>query len=417
MGQRPQERLAEPRFRGRGAGWEEAGRKWTAAAGTWRGVGPKEGGRKKKEGSRLDAPALSFLRLPPHHTPAHQHQHQRADHAFFYFTTQYNTIHCIALHRIALHYITLHYIYITLHQTTPQSLHCTAPHRLTSFTLFRSRGGYHVPLRHHRLPAQAGRGRERGGGNANEYYAGGAGPQGGSGISVVGGNGGDPSNNDAVRQIIERARRGAEEGAGDGQRPMRTVTFYRDGFTVDDGPLRQPGEPANDAFLRSISNGMCPTELIDPETRMPADVNLVDKRGEEYSASAPAAPAYVAFSGEGQTLGASAGAAAGGAPGAIVVPGVETKGATPPGEIPAGEPSVRVQIRFPDNSRQVAKFRPKHTVRNLIAFVEAAGKVSGAYQLLSASSTGAPRPLDASVFDQTIKDAGLAGTSVTVKEL
>jgi len=33
---------------------------------------------------------------------------------------------------------------------------------------------------------------------------------------------------------------------------VHTVTFYNNGFTVDDGPLRQQDDPANAPFLQSI---------------------------------------------------------------------------------------------------------------------------------------------------------------------
>mmetsp|Transcript_26545 Transcript_26545/g.68541 ORF Transcript_26545/g.68541 Transcript_26545/m.68541 type:complete len:230 (+) Transcript_26545:87-776(+) len=40
-----------------------------------------------------------------------------------------------------------------------------------------------------------------------------------------------------------------------------TITFWRDGFTVDDGPLRRSDDPENAQFLADINRGQVPREL------------------------------------------------------------------------------------------------------------------------------------------------------------
>jgi UBX domain-containing protein 1 len=40
---------------------------------------------------------------------------------------------------------------------------------------------------------------------------------------------------------------------------VHTVTFYNNGFTVDDGPLRQQDDPANAPFLQSIEKVRAPS--------------------------------------------------------------------------------------------------------------------------------------------------------------
>lgn len=172
------------------------------------------------------------------------------------------------------------------------------------------------------------------------YYAGGASERGGgSGLSVIGPDDGGNSG-DNIANIIERARQealrgnGAGGGAGDpgvhaeGQ-PRHVITFYRDGFTVNDGPYRARTDPANRPFLEAIERGcvvlllavvvpfcgggryaedmhycvcsVVPRELEGEDRSEQVEINLVDKRQEEYQA--PPAPAYVAFSGHGQTMG------------------------------------------------------------------------------------------------------------------
>lgn len=90
------------------------------------------------------------------------------------------------------------------------------------------------------------------------YYAGGASQQGGgSGLSVIG-PGDGTQRADFAANIIERARREAQSdgtNAGEGTGPRHIITFYRDGFTVNDGPYRARSDPANRPFLEAIEAG------------------------------------------------------------------------------------------------------------------------------------------------------------------
>ena len=58
----------------------------------------------------------------------------------------------------------------------------------------------------------------------------------------------------------------------------RVVTFYDNGFTVDDGPLRDPSE--NQEFIEMIGRGMCPPELMHPgaSARNPVKIDLKRER-------------------------------------------------------------------------------------------------------------------------------------------
>lgn len=87
------------------------------------------------------------------------------------------------------------------------------------------------------------------------------------------------------------------------QNPNITITFYRQGFVVDDGPLRRYDEPSNASFLRDIDNGVVPTELHSRMNRgaTAANVTLVDKKQSDYEE--PEKPKIISFSGSGQRLG------------------------------------------------------------------------------------------------------------------
>lgn len=65
-----------------------------------------------------------------------------------------------------------------------------------------------------------------------------------------------------------------EAGAGEGaqasppprpQAQVHTITFYRDGFTVDEGPLRATTDPENARFLLALRAGEVPRELESPQ--------------------------------------------------------------------------------------------------------------------------------------------------------
>ncbi len=242
------------------------------------------------------------------------------------------------------------------------------------------------------------------------YYVGGTSNQGGgSGLNVVDPHsargGGDP-----FAKIIETARRqGASPGApggasSSGDKPKRKVTFYKNGFRLDDGPLRERGTKENDEFLDAISRGYCPEELLDKATRQPADVAIEDRRSEEYQPPPP--PAYIAFSGQGQTMGASSSQT----DNAIVV-GTESAPSVPV----EGDESIKIRIVYPNGKKQAAAFAKSHTIRNLLYVIEQSGNVSGVYQILSNANSVQPKPIPNSQFNETLANAKLGGASVTVR--
>ena len=71
--------------------------------------------------------------------------------------------------------------------------------------------------------------------------------------------------------------------------------------------------------------------------------------------------------------------------------------------------------RYPDGTKEVAKFQPHHTVRHLLAFVERS-KSLGRYQVLT-GNRGPPKPIETSALDQNLTDAGLAGSVVTIRNV
>ncbi|KAE8679709.1 Plant UBX domain-containing protein 3 [Hibiscus syriacus] len=124
----------------------------------------------------------------------------------------------------------------------------------------------------------------------------------------------DPSKHHDVDSIFNQARQaGAMEGSDDCFRPSssstrrfsgtarlltgetvapapppppevvnHTVTFWRNGFTIDDGPLRQLNDPASASFMESVMRSECPKDLQPADPRTKVELHLL-RRDENYS--------------------------------------------------------------------------------------------------------------------------------------
>ncbi|KAG1689602.1 hypothetical protein DVH05_002111 [Phytophthora capsici] len=231
----------------------------------------------------------------------------------------------------------------------------------------------------------------------NQYYAGGASDRGGgSGLSVIG-----PGGDDHVANIIGRAQQDAGAGAADTTQPRHVITFYREGFTVNDGPYRLRSDPANRSFLEALERGHVPQELEGENRNEPVEISLVDKRQEDYVAPPP--PAYTAFSGEGQTMGSATYAAE------SVIQG-DAEAAERP-IIDDKKPTTTLQIRLHNGQRLRETLNLDHTIRDLHAIIQLNDAGSQPYTLLAGFP---PRPVSTDLT-QTIEQAGLKGAAVTQK--
>eukprot|EP01039_Chlorochromonas_danica_P005690 gene5690-6274_t len=231
-------------------------------------------------------------------------------------------------------------------------------------------------------------------GKRNEYFAGGLDQRGGgSGLSVVG----PPTAGSAnlYDRLAQRAQQQQQEGqaASGGEVTSVEVIFYRNGFTVDGGPLRDLNAPENREFLRAMEVGEVPRELAAASNEV--DVRLLDKRGEDYVAP------FVAFGGAGATLGRSTSG------GAIFSPATLVN-VSPPAS--AGEETT-VQVRTLDGKRLKLRVSTQATVLQLAALIQS--QASGGHSFVL--SAGYP-PADLSDPSQTLVEAGLLGAAVTQKK-
>ena len=134
-----------------------------------------------------------------------------------------------------------------------------------------------------------------------------------------------------------------------------TITFYQNGFTLNDGPLRGGDDPANAAFLAAVNRGQMPAELMGPDGDGEGDVHVIDKSGEAYK---PPPASLKPFGGEGRSMRDEA--AAGGA-------GSSSGGAVDAQELTldGSAPTTTLQVRLADGSRKIVKANHTHTVLQL----------------------------------------------------
>ncbi|CAG8457586.1 10973_t:CDS:10 [Ambispora gerdemannii] len=163
---------------------------------------------------------------------------------------------------------------------------------------------------------------------------------------------------------------------------IRHLTFWRNGFSIEDGPLMSYDDPQNSEFLKAINSGRAPLSQLNVKQGQPVDMRVARKLDEDYKPP-PKKPAKP-FSGSGHRLGSPVGYI-------ISSPEPSTTSAstsTPPIrtrqlEIDESLPVTSIQIRMADGTRMVARFNHTHTVRDIREFINASrvGEVNRNYVL------------------------------------
>jgi len=192
----------------------------------------------------------------------------------------------------------------------------------------------------------------------------------------------------------------------------RHLTLWRDGFSVEDGPLMRYDDPQHAATLQAIQNGTAPEHVLNVRFGQQVELRVAKRTNEEYIAP-PKKPAKP-FSGSGNALGSSTSTSsavpskpASPAPAASSTPG------TVPFEVDQTKPITTIQVRLGDGSRVRAQFNQEtHTIADIRSWIDHAnpGMASRSYVLMTAFPN--KELTDESV---TIKDADLLGSVVTQK--
>lgn len=141
-----------------------------------------------------------------------------------------------------------------------------------------------------------------------------------------------------------------------------TIRLWKNGFTVNDGELRNYTDVANQRFLDSIKKGELPHELQKDFDKEEVAVKVDDKKNEVYT---PRKPLFHPFSGHGYRLGSAT-------PRIItkVKRNVEEKEKRRPTVVLNNlEPVTNIQIWLADGTRIVQKFNTSHRISDIRDFI------------------------------------------------
>ncbi|KAF2789520.1 SEP-domain-containing protein [Melanomma pulvis-pyrius CBS 109.77] len=228
---------------------------------------------------------------------------------------------------------------------------------------------------------------------------------------------------DHINNIIRRARQNAPRPGGDDEPPVtrftgtgmtlggddapsrtipdphatapqpaprahRELHLWRDGFSVDDGPLFRYDDPANADTLEMINNGHAPLAILNVEPGQEVDVEVHAHKDQDY---VQPKKKWAPFGGSGQRLGSPT-------PGATSTPppvpaatssntaaSSSTASAQSSVSVDSSVPTITLQIRLGDGSRLQSRFNTTHTVGDVYTFVNAASPTSTqrAYALMT----------------------------------
>ncbi|KAH7925749.1 SEP-domain-containing protein [Leucogyrophana mollusca] len=234
--------------------------------------------------------------------------------------------------------------------------------------------------------------------------------------------GGHTLGSDEVESTFIPDPNASAEGDDD-ETAIRHVTFWRNGFSVEDGELLVYGDPANEELLAQLNSGLAPPHILNVVPGQPVELRVAKRLNEDYTPppKRPSAP----FSGSGNRLGApvpavsssggvggSGGVMPGSFPGGaerVTVERVERESISTRFEVDQTQPATSVQIRLADGTRMPCRMNLTHTVGDIRSFINASHpeNASRAYTI---GTTFPNRTLDDDAV--TIKDAGLANSVV-----
>ncbi|KAF5361436.1 hypothetical protein D9758_006167 [Tetrapyrgos nigripes] len=201
---------------------------------------------------------------------------------------------------------------------------------------------------------------------------------------------------------------------------IRRITFWRNGFTVEDGELYRFDDPNNRHILEEIQAGRAPPSILNVEPGEPVELRVAQRTSEDWT------PSSTPFSGTGHRLGAPVPEISSGSGTSSNMPGSFPSGSTAgsnetgpsTGERPSmntlfavdqTQPTTSVQIRLADGTRMVCRMNLTHTVLDLRNFINAS-RPENLTRPYTIGTTFPNRTLDD--MTQTIEAAGLKNSVV-----
>ncbi|OBZ73369.1 UBX domain-containing protein 1 [Grifola frondosa] len=203
---------------------------------------------------------------------------------------------------------------------------------------------------------------------------------------------------------------------------IRHLTFWRDGFSVEDGELMRYDDPRNEEILAEINSGRAPPSILNVSPGQPVELRVVKRLQDDWIPSPKAREATI-FSGVGHRLGSpvpgarpelSSGSGSGmpgSFPGASAAPALkrEPESISTRFAVDQSQPTTSVQIRLADGTRMVCRMNLTHTVRDIRDFINASRPENSA-RPYTIGTTFPNRTLDDDT--QTIQAAGLLNSVI-----
>lgn len=183
------------------------------------------------------------------------------------------------------------------------------------------------------------------------------------------------------------------------------LKLWKNGFSVDDGPLRDFKTPENEQFLASIRRGEIPMELIQNAAGGEVNLDLEDHRDEDYQKPKPQRKA---FEGRGYMLGNLTPPVTGESSQSQAPPAASSNTpsdtAAPSWDVDTSQPVTTLQLRLGNGTRLTGKFNHSHTVGDVRRFI-ALSKPEFATTSYKLMTTFPNKVLDDD--SQTLSDANL----------
>jgi len=186
------------------------------------------------------------------------------------------------------------------------------------------------------------------------------------------------SNEDASKQVGVSLK--PNEIASNDEPKLIVIKFWQNGFSIDDGPLRNPQDESNARFMDSIKKGEIPDELRQRAKGGEVGVNIEDHRTEDY---VKPKQTLQAFTGKGHTLGSPTPNIVESEKPMAPVAAASAIPSQPTFKVDESKPVTTIQIRLSDGTRLVTKFNMDSTVGDIRKVVQNAKPGQGSFNLMT----------------------------------
>lgn len=168
----------------------------------------------------------------------------------------------------------------------------------------------------------------------------------------------------------------ANDEEEDGEVAIRNLTFWKDGFSVEDGELMRYDDPAHAQTLAAINSGHAPLDLLNIRFGQQVHVHVHRRTDEEYKP-----PPMKPFAGSGNRLGSPAPASFASSsasssrsqPTAAAASSSASAATASTGDfkVDTDKPTTQLQVRLGDGQRMTARFNTQHTIADLRSYINA----------------------------------------------